>query len=150
MATIVYALFGIPLVLTILNDWGMLLFNFLLYLYCQYTRFKCRRSAWEPVDQDQNQQSDAQQELPVSVAVFLLIFWLCTCAAIFLIWEDDWNYFTSFYFFFISLTTIGLGEQGTLKLSVLSAFDIPIPTCRCLIGIILYAKQYISSKDLLE
>ncbi|VDP14544.1 unnamed protein product [Soboliphyme baturini] len=31
------------------------------------------------------------------------------CAGLFCIWED-WNYFTSFYFFFVSLSTIGLGD----------------------------------------
>lgn len=49
-------------------------------------------------------------DLPVALAVFLLIFWIGGCAAIFLIWEHDWTYFTSLYFFFISLTTIGLGK----------------------------------------
>lgn len=32
------------------------------------------------------------------------------CAAIFLKFEKDWDYFKSFYFFFCSLTTIGYGK----------------------------------------
>lgn len=106
IATMVYALVGIPLVLTILNTWGDLLFNTLKSLMRLYAKCKNRKSAWVTMAD----LPEGIDDLPVSIAVFLLIFWIAGCAALFLIWEKDWNYFTSLYFFFISLTTIGLGK----------------------------------------
>ncbi|VDL68968.1 unnamed protein product, partial [Nippostrongylus brasiliensis] len=41
--------------------------------------------------------------------------WMFLCAAIFLRFEKDWDYFKSFYFFFCSLTTIGYGDVTPTK-----------------------------------
>ncbi|KRY36160.1 Potassium channel subfamily K member 3, partial [Trichinella spiralis] len=49
-------------------------------------------------------------DLPISVALLMVIFLLCISASMFLIWEDELTYFESFYFFFISFTTIGFGD----------------------------------------
>ena len=40
----------------------------------------------------------------------MCIGWVCGCAGLFCLWETRWNYFTSLYFFCISLSTIGLGD----------------------------------------
>ncbi|KAI6173447.1 TWiK family of potassium channels protein 18 [Aphelenchoides besseyi] len=59
--------------------------------------------------------------MPVLLAVGVAFGWMFLCAAIFLQFEDDWDYFKSFYFFFCSLTTIGFGDvtpsrsEGTQK-----------------------------------
>jgi hypothetical protein len=47
--------------------------------------------------------------IPVLLAVGVTFGWMFFCAAIFLKFEKNWDYFKSFYFFFISLTTIGYG-----------------------------------------
>lgn len=39
-----------------------------------------------------------------------MIIYISLCSVIFSVWEE-WDYFTAFYFFFISLSTIGLGDE---------------------------------------
>uniref|UniRef100_F1KTM0 TWiK family of potassium channels protein 18 n=1 Tax=Ascaris suum TaxID=6253 RepID=F1KTM0_ASCSU len=48
--------------------------------------------------------------IPVWLALFMCVAWICMCAGLFCLWETRWSYFTSLYFFFISLSTIGLGD----------------------------------------
>ncbi|KAJ8928749.1 hypothetical protein NQ314_018601 [Rhamnusium bicolor] len=47
--------------------------------------------------------------LPISVALFILISYIFIGALIYCAWEG-WNFFTSFYFVFISMSTIGFGD----------------------------------------
>ncbi|KHJ46375.1 Ion channel [Trichuris suis] len=49
------------------------------------------------------------RQVPVTVAVLFTIGWIFLCAGIFTLWEQ-WSYFEAVYFFFISLSTIGLGD----------------------------------------
>uniref|UniRef100_A0A0N5A195 Potassium channel subfamily K member 18 n=1 Tax=Parastrongyloides trichosuri TaxID=131310 RepID=A0A0N5A195_PARTI len=48
--------------------------------------------------------------IPIWLALLLCVGWICCCAGLFCIWETRWSYYTSLYFFFISLSTIGLGD----------------------------------------
>lgn len=52
---------------------------------------------------------DDEFNLPVSLAVLLLIAYMMFGAFIFTMWED-WTFFESFYFVFISMSTIGFGD----------------------------------------
>jgi hypothetical protein len=52
---------------------------------------------------------DDEFNLPISVAVVLLLLYMMIGAAVFTIWED-WSFFESFYFVYISLSTIGFGD----------------------------------------
>ena len=61
----------------------------------------------------EQQQHDAQN-MPVTVALFITIGWIFFCAALFKIWED-WTYAESWYFMFISMSTIGLGDVAVQR-----------------------------------
>lgn len=52
---------------------------------------------------------DDEFNLPISVAVIILLTYINIGAFIYSIWEK-WNFFESFYFIFISISTIGLGD----------------------------------------
>ncbi|MCP9258579.1 TWiK family of potassium channels protein 18 [Dirofilaria immitis] len=61
----------------------------------------------EAIEDDEKMES---RTIPVWLALFICISWICICSGLFCLWETRWSYFTSLYFFFISLSTIGLGD----------------------------------------
>lgn len=52
---------------------------------------------------------DDEFNLPISVAVIILLTYINIGAFVYSLWEK-WNFFESFYFIFISISTIGLGD----------------------------------------
>uniref|UniRef100_A0A915PWZ3 Uncharacterized protein n=1 Tax=Setaria digitata TaxID=48799 RepID=A0A915PWZ3_9BILA len=150
--SIVYAIFGIPLVLAILSQFGKTLTTFVSDIWMRYRSCikgytkkqriavtKQRQKLWdnrqkymksildvEEGNTEPNQRllngasseitetvDDEEVEsrtIPVWLALFICIGWICICAGLFCLWETRWSYFTSLYFFFISLSTIGLGD----------------------------------------
>lgn len=56
-----------------------------------------------------NFEIDEEFNLPISVAMFLLVAYIFSGAVIYCYWEG-WNFFSSFYFVFISMSTIGFGD----------------------------------------
>lgn len=56
-----------------------------------------------------NFEIDDEFNLPISVALFILISYIFIGALIYCAWEG-WNFFASFYFVFISMSTIGFGD----------------------------------------
>ncbi|XP_038219678.1 uncharacterized protein LOC119837955 [Zerene cesonia] len=52
---------------------------------------------------------DDEFNLPISVAIFILVVYIIIGAVGYSIWET-WNFFESFYFVFVSMSTIGLGD----------------------------------------
>lgn len=165
--TIVYAIFGIPMFLIILADFGKLftrgikfLWAFVRRLYYTGSCKKVRRtvpvqevmkgvqlvydlatfkrpSQINPQDieeiQKQAQQSqtvlnldgnvpdtpgtpamsafaiDDEFNLPISVAIFILLGYIFIGATLFCL-SEGWGFFESFYFVFISMSTIGFGD----------------------------------------
>uniref|UniRef100_A0A0K0EMJ2 Potassium channel domain-containing protein n=1 Tax=Strongyloides stercoralis TaxID=6248 RepID=A0A0K0EMJ2_STRER len=118
IATILYAILGIPLVLSVLDDFGKLLTKFLKYPWLLF-KCGCRRAFryFTKQTMDEIKKLDAEDKLylevfdmPIIVAIGIVVAWIFICSATFCIWERDWDYFVAFYFFFISLSTIGLGD----------------------------------------
>ncbi|KAF5307980.1 hypothetical protein FQR65_LT06548 [Abscondita terminalis] len=56
-----------------------------------------------------NFEIDDEFNLPISVAIFILVLYIFLGAVMYCIWEQ-WNFFASFYFVFISMSTIGFGD----------------------------------------
>lgn len=52
---------------------------------------------------------DDEFNLPISVAIFILLGYIFVGATLYYMWED-WGFFESFYFVFISMSTIGFGD----------------------------------------
>lgn len=61
------------------------------------------------IREEEDEDADDEFNLPVSLAVLLLIAYMMMGAFIFTLWED-WTFFESFYFVFISMSTIGFGD----------------------------------------
>ncbi|XP_055313427.1 uncharacterized protein LOC129574881 [Sitodiplosis mosellana] len=52
---------------------------------------------------------DDEFNLPISLALFILIAYILCGAAVYSLWED-WSFFESCYFVFVSMSTIGFGD----------------------------------------
>ncbi|VDL83187.1 unnamed protein product [Nippostrongylus brasiliensis] len=147
VATMLYSMVGIPIMLLILNDLGSFLLvwmkrlanyssDFLLFIGVrvgavglkegseQRIRYICTSkklakaglisvvSLASIVTQEEELDGPAEEPVPdppVFSAICATVAWILLAAAVFCIWED-WSYFTSIYFFFISCSTIGLGD----------------------------------------
>lgn len=58
-------------------------------------------------DNLQNYEIDDEFNLPISVAIVMLVGYMIFGATIYCMWESEWTFFESFYFVFISISTIG-------------------------------------------
>ncbi|XP_067210386.1 trichohyalin isoform X2 [Linepithema humile] len=175
--TIVYAIFGIPMFLIILADFGKLftrgmkfLWAFVRRLYYTGSCRKVRRtgpvqevmkgvqlvydfakfrrpSQMNPEEIEEMQRQQVQQpqtvlnldanasdtpgtptlsafaiddefNLPISVAIVILLAYIFIGATLYYMWED-WGFFESFYFVFISMSTIGFGDYVPKMVSFL-------------------------------
>uniref|UniRef100_A0A1I7XMQ3 Ion_trans_2 domain-containing protein n=1 Tax=Heterorhabditis bacteriophora TaxID=37862 RepID=A0A1I7XMQ3_HETBA len=52
------------------------------------------------------------QTVPIKAALIFFFLWISLSALIVRLWEYEWSYFSAFYFFFTSLTTIEIAEIG--------------------------------------
>ncbi|VDK81941.1 unnamed protein product [Litomosoides sigmodontis] len=162
--SMIYAFCGIPLVFTILLEWGFLYYTWLDIFWkwfnlklCSNSMKKHRKRRLEkeksrragsdlslrltslgPLTQlsqahDDLHQTDHQMEsgkkiaqlpielsevekqrtVPLKAAFIFFFLWILISAFVVRLWETNWTYFTAYYYFFTSLTTIGLGDVVT-------------------------------------
>ena len=142
IATILYALVGIPLCLVALADFGKLFTRILKFFWAFVRRFyytgNCRKivkKIRETTEGDHNMRNRTDGEkirhstvgenegepesvvyevndefnLPPVIAVVITVVYIMVGAAVFVIWEE-WTYLESFYFVFVSISTIGFGD----------------------------------------
>ncbi|KAK6758940.1 hypothetical protein RB195_016269 [Necator americanus] len=57
-----------------------------------------------------NAKLHAQNAFPIPIALAMLFLWILFSAGLFCLWEREWGYLTSVYFFFVSISTVGLGD----------------------------------------
>uniref|UniRef100_A0A7E4W7P4 Ion_trans_2 domain-containing protein n=1 Tax=Panagrellus redivivus TaxID=6233 RepID=A0A7E4W7P4_PANRE len=53
---------------------------------------------------------NASGAFPIPLALAILIMWILISAGLFCFWESGWGYLTSVYFYFVSISTVGLGD----------------------------------------
>ncbi|CAF1168714.1 unnamed protein product [Adineta ricciae] len=63
----------------------------------------------DQLDDDDEDFDDDEESVPLLVTVFVIPLYLTLGAILFTIWEE-WSFLNSFYFCFITLTTIGFGD----------------------------------------
>lgn len=114
VTTIIYSAIGIPITLATLSDLGKFLSRLLKRLWHKTVACcaKLKRRAATTDDDNESLKSAYLDsfDFPISVAVIILFVWSIGCAEVFRWWETDWSHFYSIYFYFISVTTIGLGD----------------------------------------
>uniref|UniRef100_A0A915PP91 Potassium channel domain-containing protein n=1 Tax=Setaria digitata TaxID=48799 RepID=A0A915PP91_9BILA len=162
--SMIYAFCGIPLVFTILLEWGFLYYTWLDMFWKWFNLKLCsssmdkhqkrrlekertrragsdlslRLTSLGPLTQlshthDDLHQTDHQIEsgkkisqlpielseaekqrtVPLKAAFIFFFLWILISAFVVRLWETNWTYFTAYYYFFTSLTTIGLGDVVT-------------------------------------
>ncbi|VDP04535.1 unnamed protein product [Heligmosomoides polygyrus] len=132
VASIFYILFGIPIFLIILKvsdireeleNTVVLVSDALVELIsdigrvmsrgCRklYKRLRTsRRKIADSKSNKVNARLHAENAFPIPIALSMLILWILFSAALFCYWESEWGYLTSVYFFFVSISTVGLGD----------------------------------------
>lgn len=163
--SMLYAFFGIPLVFTILCEWGFLYFTWIEYGWNWVNERFCQKSLQRQVEKRYHRErirrvgsemslrsmstapllnvhrttsnlvnttdhhiesnkplgeldvvlpeEEQAETVPMKAALIFFFLWISVSAFIVRLWEYEWSYFSAFYFFFTSLTTIGLGDVVT-------------------------------------
>ncbi|XP_026673626.1 TWiK family of potassium channels protein 9-like isoform X1 [Ceratina calcarata] len=124
---ILFAFIGIPLTLIVIADWGKLFASgvvkiglavksripFSFSFSCVPANVTGRRSLGKVLVDSSGfkyLQSLYIFFLGAFAAIVLLFLYLACGAGMFMLWEDDWNFFDGFYFCFVTMTTIGFGD----------------------------------------
>ncbi|CAI5451339.1 unnamed protein product [Caenorhabditis angaria] len=110
--TMLYAFCFVPMTLVVLRDLGQLFLVKFTWIYAHaLTWFRNMRG-------EKNVDEDEMIQLPIKFCMGILVVYLLFCTTFVYVydavsgpkWSDGLPYFTAFYFSFISLTTVGLGD----------------------------------------
>ncbi|XP_014242333.1 TWiK family of potassium channels protein 18-like isoform X2 [Cimex lectularius] len=118
--TIAYAIIGVPLFLTLLADFGKMFTRMikLMWVYVRRLYYTGSPRKFPKMKQDEGSPDvasstgytiDDEFNLPITIALIVFLAYLFIGAIIFYLWEE-WSFFESFYFVFISMATIGFGD----------------------------------------
>ncbi|XP_020278393.1 TWiK family of potassium channels protein 7-like [Pseudomyrmex gracilis] len=103
---ILFAFVGIPLTLIVIADLGKLFAEVVVHIALvakSKLPFRARLSCI-PTN------VTGRRSLGACAAIALLFLYLACGAGMFMLWEDDWDFFDGFYFCFVTMTTIGFGD----------------------------------------
>jgi hypothetical protein len=104
-----YAMVGIPLGLVMFQSIGERLNKFASVLICRAKRYmRCKRAE--------------ATEMNLMLATGLLSSVIITTGAAVFSRYEGWSYFDSFYYCFVTLTTIGFGDYVALQVRICSTF----------------------------
>lgn len=120
MFCIAYALLGVPLILITVADIGKFLSENIIWLYSRYSkaRKQCRRHNYAalPTKDETNREGEQLMQgleqyisIPVALIVTILLGYMAIGAVLLGSWEN-WQFFSGFYFSFITMTTVGFGD----------------------------------------
>lgn len=131
---IFFALIGIPLTLIVIADLGKLFAKGVVHIALMLklklpfrTKFSCvptnvtgRRSLGKFNSEIRSifNLIDSSLHIGACAAIMLLFLYLACGAGMFMLWEDDWDFFDGFYFCFVTMTTIGFGDLVPSKYKV--------------------------------
>ncbi|XP_039304168.1 TWiK family of potassium channels protein 7 isoform X3 [Solenopsis invicta] len=104
---ILFAFVGIPLTLIVIADWGKIIASVVVHIGLMMKSklpFRAKLSCIIPTN------VAGRRSLGACAAIVLLFLYLACGAGMFMLWEDDWNFFDGFYFCFVTMTTIGFGD----------------------------------------
>ncbi|CAI4231503.1 unnamed protein product [Auanema sp. JU1783] len=119
MFCIAYALLGVPLILITVADIGKFLSENIIWLYTRYTKARSQcRSQYTAVPTSEETTRDGEHlmqglehyiSIPMSLIVVILLGYIALGAVLLGSWEN-WEFFSGFYFTFITMTTVGFGD----------------------------------------
>ncbi|KAK0158497.1 hypothetical protein PV328_009494 [Microctonus aethiopoides] len=102
---IFFAFIGIPLTLTVIAHWGKLFAEIVSEIAS-----KISENLPSFITQFYPNNTTGQRSLGAFAAIGLLFIYISCGATMFMLWEEDWNFFDGFYFCFVTMTTIGFGD----------------------------------------
>jgi hypothetical protein len=111
IATMLYALFGIPVYILYFMNMGKVLANMFKWVYRRVAGCIARRRAGKAYGAVEDGLEVLGEELPVpsTAALWVMLAYLTLGTVMFAEWEQ-WNYLDSVYFVVTSLLKIGLGD----------------------------------------